>query len=72
MNAYMKQMHEARKKGASSFTYKGSRYVRTKTKTGLVTYKKAGTGGSTRSGGAVRTAGKVKKGGAAHWEGKAV
>jgi hypothetical protein len=40
LNAFMQQMHKARKSGAPSFVYKSTTYSRSKTKTGLVVYKK--------------------------------
>jgi|TARA_B100001093_G_scaffold367136_2_gene351966 hypothetical protein len=39
MNAFMKAKEKARKSGASSFTYKGKKYKKAKTKTGMVIYK---------------------------------
>jgi len=39
-NAYMTKLGAARKSGAESFTYNGNTYVKSKTKTGLVIYKK--------------------------------
>ena len=64
-NAYFTQMHAARRAGKASFSYKGKKYVRSKTKTGLITYKKStGTGGSVRTGGSVSTGGSVRTGGA--------
>jgi hypothetical protein len=38
-NAYMTALAKARKSGASSFSYKGKTYSKSKTKTGLVIYK---------------------------------
>ncbi len=40
MNEYFKKMNAARKTGAKSFSYKGSTYVGTKSKTGMLVYKK--------------------------------
>tara|TARA_X000000950_G_scaffold282776_1_gene382258 strand:- start:4052 stop:4198 length:147 start_codon:yes stop_codon:yes gene_type:complete len=40
LNAYFKKMLDAKQKEQQTFTYNGSVYYRTKTKTGLVTYKK--------------------------------
>ena len=40
MNGYMVALQKARKSGVSSFSYKGNTYKKTKTKTGLVIYKK--------------------------------
>ena len=40
MNEYFTKLTKARKSGAASFSYKGKTYVKKKTKTGLVTYKK--------------------------------
>jgi len=40
MNAFMQAKEKARKSGASSFTYNGKTYTRSKTKTGMVIYKK--------------------------------
>jgi len=40
MNAYMKAKETARKSGKKSFSYKGSTYVASKTKTGMMIYKK--------------------------------
>ncbi len=39
-NAYMTRLNAARKNGAASFSYNGNIYVKGKTKTGLVIYKK--------------------------------
>ena len=39
-NAYMLAKEKARKRGAKSFTYNGTTYVASKTKTGMVIYKK--------------------------------
>lgn len=39
MNAFMKAKEKARKSGASSFSYKGKTYKKSKTKTGMVIYK---------------------------------
>jgi hypothetical protein len=39
-NEFMTKLNKARKSGASSFTYKGKTYVKSKTKTGMVIYKK--------------------------------
>ena len=54
LNAYFKQMLDAKSKGLASFEYKTkegvlTRYVRSKTKTGRVTYKKSGSRMSIRS-----------------------
>lgn len=38
-NAYMTALAKARKSGASSFSYNGKTYSKSKTKTGLVIYK---------------------------------
>lgn len=40
MNAYMSALQKARKSGANSFVYNGKTYVKSKTKTGMVIYKK--------------------------------
>jgi len=40
MNAFMQAKEKARKSGAKSFSYKGSTYVASKTKTGMTIYKK--------------------------------
>lgn len=40
MNAYMTAVNKARKSDAKSFSYKGATYVQSKTKTGMVIYKK--------------------------------
>ena len=44
MNAYMKALQKAKKSNAESFEYKGKKYYRKKTKTGMVIYgtKKGG------------------------------
>ena len=42
MNEYFKAMSKARKSGAKTFAYAGGTYVRGKTKTGMVIYKKKG------------------------------
>ena len=39
MNAYMTALQKARKSGASSFSYNGKTYTKSKTKTGLIIYK---------------------------------
>lgn len=39
-NEYFTLMNKARKENAKSFTYKGSTYVASKTKTGITVYKK--------------------------------
>lgn len=39
-NAYMTKLNKARKSGAKSFTHNGNTYVASKSKTGLVVYKK--------------------------------
>ena len=39
-NAYMTKLNKARKSGAKSFTHNGNTYVRSKTKTGMVIFKK--------------------------------
>ena len=39
-NAYINKVNKARKSGAKSFTHNGSTYVRSKTKTGMVIFKK--------------------------------
>ena len=41
MNAYMSAVQKARKSGAKSFEYKGKKYVRATTKTGMVIFRKA-------------------------------
>ena len=41
MNAYMLAVNEARKAGKKSFMYKGTKYVQSKAKTGLLVYRKA-------------------------------
>ncbi len=61
-------MHAARRAGKASFSYKSNTYKRSKTKTGLIVYKKVG-GGAVRSGGkakggAVRSGGSMATGGA--------
>jgi hypothetical protein len=64
-------MHAARRAGKASFTYKGNSYKRSKTKTGLVVYRKVGgvkkkaRGGSTRSGGSVTSGGSMSEQGRA-------
>jgi|TARA_R110000787_G_C13331208_1_gene437375 hypothetical protein len=40
MNAYMKAKETARKGGKQSFSYNGNTYVASKTKTGMMIYKK--------------------------------
>tara|TARA_Y100001938_G_scaffold150509_1_gene241767 strand:+ start:620 stop:745 length:126 start_codon:yes stop_codon:yes gene_type:complete len=40
MNEYMKMVNEARKANKKSFVYKGTTYVQSKTKTGMIIYKK--------------------------------
>tara|TARA_R110000751_G_scaffold70573_3_gene143134 strand:+ start:1318 stop:1458 length:141 start_codon:yes stop_codon:yes gene_type:complete len=40
MNAYMVAKEKARKGNKSSFSYKGATYVKGKTKTGMIIYKK--------------------------------
>lgn len=40
LNSYFKKMLDAKNKEQQTFTYNGAVYYRTKTKTGLVTYKK--------------------------------
>ena len=40
MNAYMVAKERARKSGKKSFSYNGSTYVASKTKTGMMIYKK--------------------------------
>lgn len=40
LNSYFKKMLDAKQKGQQTFTYNGTVYYRTTTKTGLVTYKK--------------------------------
>ncbi len=40
MNAYFSKMLKAKKSGAKSFTHNGNTYVKTKLKSGLVSYKK--------------------------------
>jgi len=40
MNAYMKAKGTARKAGKKSFVYNGTTYVASKTKTGMMIYKK--------------------------------
>tara|TARA_R110000737_G_C14479861_1_gene468311 strand:+ start:421 stop:672 length:252 start_codon:yes stop_codon:yes gene_type:complete len=42
MNKYFELMNAARKKGSKSFKYNGNTYKASKTKTGLVVYKKSG------------------------------
>jgi hypothetical protein len=39
-NEYFNKMNKARKEGAKSFEYNGNTYVASKTKTGIVVYKK--------------------------------
>ena len=39
-NEYFNKMNKARKEGAKSFEYNGNTYVASKTKTGVVVYKK--------------------------------
>lgn len=41
MNEYLSLVNKARKSGAKSFNYKGATYKASKTKTGLIVYKKA-------------------------------
>lgn len=40
INAFFKALLKAKNSNASSFTYKGKTYKKTKSKTGLVVYKK--------------------------------
>ncbi len=40
MNDFMKTMTEAKRAGKESFQYKGNTYKKSKSKTGLVVYKK--------------------------------
>lgn len=40
LNAYFTKMLAARENGTKKFTYKGTVYVRTELKSGMVTYKK--------------------------------
>ncbi|MAI14234.1 MAG: hypothetical protein CMM15_09475 [Rhodospirillaceae bacterium] len=40
LNAYFTKMLAAREKGTKKFTYKGTVYVRTELKSGMITYKK--------------------------------
>ena len=42
MNSFMQAKEKARKADKASFMYKGQKYTKSKTKTGLVVYKKAG------------------------------
>ncbi len=71
-------MHKARRAGKASFVYKGNTYTRSKTKTGLVVYRKGGAkGGSVRSGGkrkggSVRSGGSMVSGGAMTAQGRQV
>ena len=61
MNAYMKALQKAKKSNAESFEYKGKKYHRKKTKTGMVIYgAKKGGSCTTCSGGGIRY---KKKGG---------
>lgn len=39
-NEYFNKMNKARKEGAKSFEHNGSTYVQSKTKTGMIVYKK--------------------------------
>lgn len=39
LNAYMKKVMSARKSGAESFEYNGKKYMKSKTKTGMIIYK---------------------------------
>lgn len=39
-NDYFKKMNKARKDGAKSFEHNGKTYVQSKTKTGMIIYKK--------------------------------
>ncbi len=39
-NEYIKKVNKARKSGAKSFEHKGQTYVQSKTKTGMIIYKK--------------------------------
>jgi len=41
MNKYMIEKEKARKAGADSFVYNGTKYKKAMTKTGMVIYKKA-------------------------------
>ncbi len=41
MNKYMVEKEKARKAGADSFVYNGTKYKKATTKTGMVIYKKA-------------------------------
>lgn len=45
MNKYMIEKEKARKAGADSFVYNGTKYKKATTKTGMVIYKKGGQGG---------------------------
>ena len=40
MNAYFTKMLAAKKSGAASFTHNGNTYIKKKTKTGMLIYKK--------------------------------
>ena len=40
MNKYMVEKEKARKAGADSFVYNGTKYIKATTKTGMVIYKK--------------------------------
>lgn len=40
VNAFFNKMLAAKKSGASSFVYNGKTYKKTKSKTGLIVYKK--------------------------------
>ena len=40
LNEYFKKMIKAKKSNAPSFTHNGKKYVKKKTKSGLITYKK--------------------------------
>ena len=40
LNAYFTKMLAAREKGVRKFVYKGVVYIRTKLKSGMITYKK--------------------------------
>tara|TARA_R110000737_G_scaffold288396_1_gene294936 strand:- start:1730 stop:1888 length:159 start_codon:yes stop_codon:yes gene_type:complete len=48
MNEYFKMMNAARKGNKKSFKYKGSTYKASKTKTGLMVYKKSSSAPATK------------------------
>ena len=61
MNKYFELMNAARKKGSKSFKYNGNTYKASKTKTGLVVYKKSGSSAATAKPMKAKKVKKVKK-----------